>query len=238
MRGETEVGYYTAGYLLLGATLVPAQIINQAFFSSLSTTFGRIDQMRERAALFARTMAAFGFPVAVAGVALAGPLLVTFAGEAYSPGIRAFGLLMVNAGFVYVNMTFGQPLIAWNRQNAYFWAVGLGAVANVVLNVMLIPRYGIDGAAAATVLSECAVLVGLVYLHWKTAHALYLSTWIRAAIAAAIGVGGVIVGLQALGFSPLVAGLVSIFTYTLAAWALKVVDPKAVLEVIRTGRNP
>lgn len=237
MQGETEVGFYTAGYLLLGASLVPAQIIYQAFFPRLSSTFGRIDQMRAGAGLYARSMAALGLPIAVGGVALAGPLLIAFAGDSYEPGIGAFTLLMVNAGLVYINMTFGQPLIAWNRQKAYFWAVGFGAVANVVLNALLIPPFGIEGAAAATVLSECAVLVGVVYLHWQTVRALYMRTWIRAALAAAIGVGGVIVALQAAGIGPLWCGLASLFTYAFAAWQLKVIDPNAIRGIVRTWGN-
>ena len=237
MKGETEVGFYTAGYLLLAATLVPAQIINLVFFPSLSAAYGHPNEMRERATLFARCMAALGFPVAVGGVVLAGPLLIAFAGDAYLPGIGAYTLLMVNAGLVYINMTFGQPLIAWNRQRVYFWAVGAGAVANVVLNALLIPSFGIEGAAAATVLSECTVLIGLVYLHWKAVRALYLATWVRAALAAAIGVGGVIVGLQAVGVTPLWAGLASVGAYAVVAWVLRVVEPKAILETLRPNRE-
>jgi O-antigen/teichoic acid export membrane protein len=39
-------------------------------------------------------------------------------------------------------------------------AVGLGA--NVALNIALIPRYGINGAAAATVLAEALTVVLLL----------------------------------------------------------------------------
>lgn len=235
IKGETEVGFYTAGYKLLGAALVPAQIIYLAFFPSLSEALGHMDQMRERAALYARSMAAFGLPVAVGGILLAVPILVGFAGEAYIPGGGAFALLMVNAGFVYVNMTFGQPLIAWNRQKAYFWAVGTGAVANIILNAVLIPSYGIEGAASATVLSECVVLAGLAYLHWKVVGDLYLATWIRAALAALVGVGAVIVGLQALGLHALWAGLATILVYPLVAWGFGVAEPFSLLKSLRSS---
>ncbi len=237
IRSETEVGLYTAGYRLLIAALVPAQIIYLAFFPSLSASFGDAERMRHRAALFTRSMAAVGLPVAVGGAIHASPLLAAFAGSAYLPGAFAFALLMTNAGLVYINMAYGQPLIAWNRQKAYFGAVGAGAATNIVLNALLIPSFGLDGAAAATVLSELVVFFGVAYLHWKAVRDLYLSVWARAALAAGLGVGGVLLGLQALGVGPLWAGLATIPAYGLIAWALKVLDPRAIFNTLRNSRE-
>jgi O-antigen/teichoic acid export membrane protein len=62
----------------------------------------------------------------------------------------------------------GQPLLAWNKQKPYMWCIAAGALTNVVLNILLIPLYGIAGAAAATGLSVITYnIVKLVYVWIK-----------------------------------------------------------------------
>ncbi len=233
MRGEAEVGLYTAGYRVLTAALIPAQILHMAFFPALSATLGDTGAMRLRVRAYVRAMALLGAPIAVGGVLLAGPLLTLVAGEAFAAGTTAFAFLMANAGLVYVNMAFGQPLVAWDRQRAYFAAVGAGALANVVLNALLIPRYGLDGAAIATVTSEVVVLLGVLPLHVRLVHQAYLGLWARAAAAAALGVGGPVLSALALGASPLVAGLLAVPGYALAAWTFRLATPATIRTLFR-----
>lgn len=235
IRDDTEVGLYTAGYRLLAAALIPAQILYQAFFPALSATYGDLPTMRTRARSFARVMALLGLPVATGGVLLAGPLLTLVAGPAYVGGTTAFALLMANAGLVYINMAFGQPLLAWDRQRAYFGAVGAGAVANVALNALLIPTYGLDGAAAATLLSEGVVLVGVLTLHWKTVQQAYLGLWLRGLIATGVGVAAPVLGVLAQDGSPLLAALAAVLGYSLAAWAVGLASPRTFLATLRPG---
>jgi len=74
-------------------------------------------------------------------------------GEQYN---QAGSVLMIHiwAGiFVFLGVASGKWFMAENLQMLSFWRTFNGMVLNVVLNFVLIPKYGIQGAAVATLLS-------------------------------------------------------------------------------------
>ncbi|MDX1438548.1 MAG: flippase [Rubricoccaceae bacterium] len=224
MMGEADVGFYTAGYKVLAASLIPAQILGQSFFPRLSSVWGNQDLMASSSRGLSKAMANVGLPIMVGGFLLAEPLLLLLAGNAYAAGVPALAILMVNGGFVYINMSLGKPLLAWNLQRSYFYCVGFGALLNLLLNALLIPPFGIEGAAVATLLSEFGVLIGLLIVFMKAVRSFPISLWVRGLCAALIGVGGVIVLLESLGISALVAGLITLITYPVMAILFRTIN--------------
>ena len=55
-----------------------------------------------------------------------------------------------------------QVLLATDRQQYDLVVVVLGAVSNAGLNLLLIPRLGLAGAALATITGEAVVLVAAI----------------------------------------------------------------------------
>ncbi|MFP4332874.1 MAG: flippase [Campylobacterales bacterium] len=75
-------------------------------------------------------------------------------GEQYS---QSGSVLMIHiwAGvFVFLGVASGRWLLSENLQMIAFWKTFSGMVINVVLNLLLIPKYGIQGAAVATLLGQ------------------------------------------------------------------------------------
>ncbi|MGE3613200.1 MAG: flippase [Sulfurimonas sp.] len=75
-------------------------------------------------------------------------------GEQYS---QAGNVLMIHiwAGiFVFLGVASGKWFTAENLQMLSFWRTFYGMTINVVLNFMLLPNYGIQGAAVATLISQ------------------------------------------------------------------------------------
>src|SRR5690606_333160 len=232
LRSEAEVGLYAAGARALTAALMPAMVLIQAFFPTLSGAWGDLEATRARMRVFASAMIPIGIPLGVAAALLARPLLVLFAGEAFAPGAPAFAILMANASLVYLNVLFGQPLLAWDRQRTYMLAVGSGAAANVVLNFLLIPSHGMVGAAAATIAAEGAVFAWMATAHVRLVGQAYLGVLARTALATALGVVLPLLWTGALG-APLALRLVAAAAgYGACAAALKLV-PLTTLRSIR-----
>jgi len=75
-------------------------------------------------------------------------------GSQYS---QAGSVLMIHiwAGvFVFLGVAFGRYLTIENLTKKMFYRTLLGAILNVILNFLLIPKYGINGAAIATLLGQ------------------------------------------------------------------------------------
>jgi O-antigen/teichoic acid export membrane protein len=69
---------------------------------------------------------------------------------------QAGGVLMIHtwAGiFVFLGVVSGKWFLTENLQILAFWRVFSGMIINILLNILLIPKYGIQGAAVATLLS-------------------------------------------------------------------------------------
>ena len=75
-------------------------------------------------------------------------------GEQYN---QAGGVLMIHiwAGvFVFLGVAFSKYLTNENLTMKFFYRAFLGMLINVILNILLIPKYGINGAAIATLLGQ------------------------------------------------------------------------------------
>ncbi|WP_412068478.1 flippase [Rubrivirga sp. IMCC43871] len=231
-RTTAEVGLYEAGYKLYAVGIAAAGVLYSAFFPALSSAFGTVDAMRREGRRFGGALLALGPPVALAGAVFAPDLLTLLFGPEFVGAGPALSILFVYAALIYVSMTFGVPLMAWNDETAYLKAAIGGGIANVVLNVALIPRFGIVGAATATLASEAVVMVGMAVRYRRHTGTLHPELFGRAALA---GVGGGLLpalAVSALGVPLLVALPVVALTSALAVWAAGLVAPKALLAAI------
>ncbi len=166
IKTQTEVGIYNAAYKLFMIGLIPLAAIVKIFLPSLSKIKDRV--------LLKRTIRNFGVMMFGSGVIISGVVFL-FAeiaiglifGDKYSGAVIPLMLLALNLLVISVNVFFGNPLTVWGKQKVYAVAITLGAVINVILNIILIPKYSYNGAAFATLLSEVVVFVGVFYLFNK-----------------------------------------------------------------------
>ncbi len=179
LRTTAEVGLYGAGYKVYALAVAPAAALFPAFFPSLARAVTRSDRA-EAARRMAGALLLLGMPVLAVAPFAAEPLVALLFGEDYAAAVPALELLLANAGVVYIAMAYGVPLTAWDHERAYFSIVAAGAALNVVLNVALILPFGTVGAAAATLATETAILIGMARLHRQATGTLHGTAWARA----------------------------------------------------------
>jgi O-antigen/teichoic acid export membrane protein len=103
------------------------------------------------------------------------------------------------------------------RQTRSNWLIsGAAAVLNVALNLLLIPKYGMIGAAIATIGAYVTLFVGMA---WRAQYLYPVPyQWRRVAIA-----GGVAIALTVIGRvldPPLAAAIAIVAAYPLVLWPL------------------
>lgn len=106
---------------------------------------------------------------AIAGVALVGePLIVLVFGPAYAGSGYLLLLLSLSLPLAFCRYLITRWIIL-ERQGRYLVASeALGAVANIALNLLLIPRFGGSGAAVATLVAYFAASLLSLALHAAT----------------------------------------------------------------------
>ncbi len=166
---EAAVGAYHAGYSIANRTLdVLFLWLGTAGQPALVMALERGG--RERLAVAAReqlsTFLLIGLPAA-AGVALvARPLADVLIGEELRAAATSVTPWIALSALLYglTAYYFGQAFTLGRKTTALLGAMALPAGLNVVLNLILVPRFGVIGAAWATVISFAVGLLATVIL--------------------------------------------------------------------------
>ena len=127
------------------------------------------------------------------GLALLSPWIVDWiAAPAFAESSRVVGPLAFSAvafaAYIVVAIGVGRA-----KRTQFNWVVtGAAAVVNIALNLLLIPPYGMMGAAVATVAAYSTMFVGMVWWSQRIYPVPY--QWRRVVTAAAAGLALVAVG--------------------------------------------
>lgn len=162
IRGSEDAGIYGAAYRLQDGVFIPAAALVTARVASILGAPSS-DLLRRVRRLGSVSVAIALVPAVV--VAVASPLVLeaTF-GNDYSASVGVLRLLLVSTPISAAVIVL-MPALASRARTSSLRLVTVGALVNVVLNAVLVPRWGPSGAATATVITQATVAaVGLVLL--------------------------------------------------------------------------
>jgi O-antigen/teichoic acid export membrane protein len=164
---NAETGLYGASYRVYeGLTYAPS-ILAAVLSPRLSYLFVH-DRPAHRRLLGRALLGSVLLGIVLGGIAVwaARPLLVTLFGPDYAPAVRPLQILAGGALFVFGTWILHAAAISTNLDRRLLLTTVVGLSANVILNLIFIPRWGISGAAWATVAAEAITVV----LLWVQVH--------------------------------------------------------------------
>ncbi len=165
MKNDAIVGWYNGAYRIALTLALPAAVVFNAYLPALSR-YKQDEQAGLIVNKYIKTQFYLGIPLGFACFLLAPKIILFVFGPQYFHSILPLKFLAWNVLFVYITASFGHPLLAWGLQNQFTKVIALGAVVNLLLNVLLIPEFGMMGAAVATLAGEAAVFTG-AYLQFQ-----------------------------------------------------------------------
>lgn len=160
LRGVRDVGLYNAAYRPVTVALAVPLTYFQGLFPALSRTWGEGPQaLRTLAERSLRLCAMVAVPLGVGGMLLAEPVIALLFGAPYAESALPLKLLIWSAALVILRGSYRHSLNAAGLQSLDLRCALVSCGLNVGLNIALIPRYGMLGAASATVLADVVWLV-------------------------------------------------------------------------------
>jgi O-antigen/teichoic acid export membrane protein len=154
MKGNEAVGWYGAAYrLILCLAFIPS-----AYFTAVFPIMSRFHITSQDLLKFTherslKYMLILGVPIGVGTTILASKIILLIFGVEYVNSVIALQILVWSMVFIFVNGVFGQLFNSVNKQLVATSIIIGGALLNVVLNVILIPRYSLTGASISTVIT-------------------------------------------------------------------------------------
>lgn len=223
MRTYSEVGLYNAAFRIYeGITIVPT-IFWLVFLPRLSELFPVDKAYHRRLSIKSvKYMFLTGLPTLTYGIIFSGFLINFFFKEEFTAAILTLQILLFGLAFQYPNWMLNATLISMNRQKVMMVLGSVGLGFKIILNFILIPLYGYNGSAVATVLSEFIIFVGAtVYLYRCHIQLPIFSIALKPILASAL-VYLAFLNLDMIPMLPLVA--ITVIIYMIAIFLLKVFD--------------
>ena len=174
--GDAAVGIYSVPYKITFAF----QFIPMALVAALYPAFSyywkhNAEELGRSFAKSFRYLLIVSLPIA-GGLFAVAPALIPFVySDAYTYSIAPLMILLVSLPFLFINFPIGSLLNACNRQTRQTIHLGVTMLCNAALNYVLIPRYGVIGAAVASTVSTIFifflgmfVVAKLVRVEWSS----------------------------------------------------------------------
>jgi O-antigen/teichoic acid export membrane protein len=171
----------------------------------------RPGELLDAVSRFFKALLLIGWPMSVGIFVLAHPLNSALFGPSYDGSEPALRILSLSLGFAFVNNAFIGALSATDHQSSFTWAAGWSLLANVAMNLALIPIFGYLGASWATVCTE--IVLGAVGWTLTARHIGRVPVWRLSwrVVLAGLVMGAAVFPLRDLGglaiAIPMVAGV-------------------------------
>jgi O-antigen/teichoic acid export membrane protein len=154
-KGLGQAGLYAAAYKPIESLLFVPITFLSIVFPVLSIYYReRRADLLDAVSRFYKGLLLMGWPVSVGIFVLAHPLTPLLLGHGFLASEPALRVLALALGIAFVNNAFIGALNASDHQSSFTWAAGWSVVANLALNLVLIPLFGYQGASWATVMTE------------------------------------------------------------------------------------
>lgn len=164
LRGDTAVGLYSPAYKIFNALQIIPTAFNGSIYPAFSALFvtsrEALARTFERAVIY---LALVSIPIAV-GIGLLSNEMIALFLPKFMNTVPALQIAMVGLFFLFINFPISSLLNACNLEWRYTQNTGIVLVATILLNVLLIPRFGHSGAALTLVLSS--LLMTLLGWYW------------------------------------------------------------------------
>ena len=234
MVGDVVVGWYSAAYRLV----VTLGFIPTAFIASIYPVTSRLFISSKDALIFTteralKYMLIIGVPIGILTTSLSDEIISLVYGAEYAPSAIALQILIWSEVLIFGSVVFGNLLNSVNKQIVVTYQTAIAAILNVVMNLLLIPRYSYVGASIATVMTELFALLFLLSWNLRSEYRLKDMLYV-----ARILLAGSLMGAVLLIFHVNIASiLLSFLVYSVTIYASGALDDSdiKIIKVLLRG---
>jgi O-antigen/teichoic acid export membrane protein len=189
--GNAAAGVFATGLRLIEVALMPLSFLGVAAYPRLSQLFATdVPAFRRSATDLLWLMLLGGAAVAWGLFFVAPSLLVPVLGERFAGAEPVIQTMAVFALVQAVEVGLGRVLLCADRQASNAAFIAGGAVLSIILNVVLVPRFGVNGAIYAGATAYFAIdILCIGALRGPLTGAALLRMLLSLAASLAVGVG-------------------------------------------------
>src|SRR3989344_9229436 len=154
-RNVTEVGYYNAAVPIAMLLLLAPELFTQLFFPIIAKEYSKknYSTIKELSKQVGKWIFIINLPIFILIILFPGALINILFGKEYLVAAQALRILSVGA-LVSSIFIISQNIISMiGKSRLLLYNIIITTALNIMLNIMLVPRFGINGAALSASLS-------------------------------------------------------------------------------------
>ncbi|MFA6065195.1 MAG: flippase [archaeon] len=163
LMGDSSVGLYSAAVKIAEIWyFVPGIIIASLFPAIIKNRTSNYPQYLERLQKLYAFMFWIPLSIAIFVSIFSNQIITLLYGVEYISAAPVLSIYVWSGIFVFLGVAVGQFLLAENLTKISLVTTLLGAITNIILNLIWIPQYGMVGAAFATLISYALATFSVV----------------------------------------------------------------------------
>lgn len=161
VSASLAVAIYGLSYRIFDFSLaIPTFVVNSAYPILLNSHKNDREELLTLAKQLAIGLLGLGLVLAVVGFFISPVVLQIFG--SYSAALVSLRILLFGLPLFFVTSLLLWIIITINKEKIIPFIYGFAALANITLNLILIPKYGYNAAAWVTIISELIIFILLV----------------------------------------------------------------------------
>lgn len=167
MTEDSVVGWYNAAYNIVDGlcALFITTIVGVSYPLMSRYYIESMDALKRLFLQLFQILLILGLLISISMTVLAPKMIPILYGDSYINSIKVFQILIWSFFIICVSMISSTVLYSINKQKLVTIGTGLGALSNITLNYILIPKYSLYGAAYATLITE--FLGFIIYFYYS-----------------------------------------------------------------------
>jgi len=163
-KGSFEVGLYNAAVPIAALLYFASNIFIQMFFPLITKEFARknFEIIGEMSKQVTKWIFILNLPLLILMIFFPGAILNILFGQEYMVAKDALRFLSIGAFIFSVLIISNNLLYMLGKSKLILTDIIASTILNVILNILLVPKYGINGAAFATMISY--IILSLLFL--------------------------------------------------------------------------
>jgi PST family polysaccharide transporter len=238
-ESATDVGVYAAMYKILDNSGFLPMAVMITLFPIMAGLFPsdppRLRRMMQIAIDYLTIVSLGGLALTIVA---AEPIVELLYGPDYVSGATVLTILIAAFVPICIGNVAGNMVVAMDLQRRYIWFALLGLLLNVPLNLLLIPRYGIEAAAWVTLLTEVIVVSLSLAMVLRRIELRLSLRQIGLALLAATVSALAVWGLRQAGAGAIVLVLAMTALYPALLVAVRALDLDQLRRLLRERKGP
>jgi len=225
MRSDYEIGIYNSVYKIVNIFIMVAGILFTPIYPLLIKYYSekKISKLTELINNIRKIIYILSIPLIFAAFILNKEIVITLYGNKYKDANIIFTILIVYVAILFIREIYGYSLNAWNLQKRYMNIVLISSSYNIILNVVFIKKFGIQGAALNTLISEIINLILMFKVSRNSVKIKYKNFFIFKIVASSIVMSFIIYLIKYITSNGIILSVVGIVVYFVMLFICKVV---------------